>query len=140
MQDDDFLAISIYDNNGNVRIMPAKEWSMGSGSYTHALTIILNKKTTDIELIKTKEEFVLNIANNYHKISTKNYTGDMDKYTFNDLLNSDFTVINGERVNAPIVNEFPIRFECKLLEIKENEETYVIISKIKNRNINIVNS
>lgn len=135
MQDNDFLAISIYDNNGNVRIMPAEEWRMGSGSYIHALTIILNKESTDIELIKTKEEFVLNIANNYHK-----YMGDMDKYTFNNLLNSDFTVINGEKVNAPIINEFPIRFECKLLEIKEKEETYVIIGKIKNRNINIVNS
>lgn len=139
MEDKDFIVVSLYDKNGDVIIMPAEAWHMGGDPHPYTLTIILNKITTNIKNIEAKNEFVLNIANDYHKLSTKNYTESMDEYTFEDLLNSGFTVKTGERVDAPIINEFPIRFECKLLKIKENETKYVIIGKIRRRSVNIVN-
>ena len=77
------------------------------------------------------------ISDDYFPLTTKNYKGNLKYYTIEDLKKSKFTVRKAKYINAPIINELSICFECKLKEIYENENEYIVIVKALRRGANI---
>ncbi len=43
-----------------------------------------------------------------------------------------YTAIKSEKVNAPIIDEFPLVMECELAEIVETENLHAVVGKIVN--------
>ena len=134
MKEREFLVITMYNDKENIDIIPVEKKELLFG---RSIKIILNKTGVDIEKIKEKGEFVLCISDDYFPLTTKNYKGNLKYYTIEDLKKGKFTVRKAKYINAPIINELSICFECKLKEIYENENEYIVIVKALRRSANI---
>ena len=123
------LMIAAYDENGKVNVMNAA-WGMICAMDKIALFIDEDHKTTQ-NLLKTKA-FTVALADRAHMdvadffgIATGNKMEDKFERT-------GYHAVRSERVNAPIVEEFPVVMECELAEVIQTENMYAIVGKIAN--------
>ena len=123
------LMIAAYDENGKVNVMNAA-WGMICAMDKIALFIDEDHKTTQ-NLLKTKA-FTVALADRAHMdvadffgIATGNKMEDKFERT-------GYHAVRSERVNAPIVEEFPVVMECELAEVIQTENMYAIVGKIVN--------
>ena len=123
------LMVAAYDENGRVNVMNAA-WGMICGMDKIALFISEGHKTTQ-NILKTKA-FTVSIADrdhmdvaDYFGITTGNKTHDKFERT-------GYHAVRSSRVNAPIIDEFPVTMECVLAEVVETETMYCIVGRIVN--------
>ena len=109
------LMVAAYDESGRVNVMNAA-WGMICGMDKIALFISEGHKTTQNILVS--KAFTVGIA-------TGNKTPDKFERT-------GYHAIRSSRVNAPIVDEFPVTMECELAEVVQTENMYCIVGKIVN--------
>ena len=123
------LMIATYDENGVVDVMNAA-W----GTICDSDKILLNLTETHktVKNIKLCKAFTVSLAD-VKTIKEADFFGIASGNTMGDKFErTGMTATKSERVNAPIVEEFPITMECELLEIVETENIYSIIGKIVN--------
>ncbi len=123
------LMVAAYDEQGRVNVMNAA-WGMICGMDKIALFISEGHKTTQ-NILKTKA-FTVSIADrdhmdvaDYFGIATGNKTPDKFERT-------GYHAVRSNRVNAPVIDEFPVAMECELAEVVETETMYCIVGKIVN--------
>ena len=123
------LMVAAYDENGKVNVMNAA-WGMICNTDRIALFIDEDHKTTQ-NLLRTKA-FTVALADRAHMdvadffgIATGNKVDDKFERT-------GYHAVRSERVNAPIVEEFPVVMECELAEVIQTENMYAIVGKIVN--------
>ena len=123
------LMIATYDENGVVDVMNAA-WGMICDYDKISLTLSESHKT--VKNIKKSKAFTVSLADkkniaaaDYFGIASGNDTPDKFERT-------GMTAIKSERVNAPIIDEFPVTMECELAEIVSTDNVYSIIGKIVN--------
>ena len=123
------LMVAAYDENGTVNVMNAA-WGMICAMDKIALFIDEDHKTTQ-NLLKTKA-FTVSIADRAHMdvadffgIATGNKMPDK-------FARTGYTAVKSQRVNAPIIDEFPVTMECELAEVVSTETMYCIVGKIAN--------
>ena len=123
------LMVAAYDEHGRVNVMNAA-WGMICDMDKIALFIGEGHKTTQ-NILKTKA-FTVSIADrdhmdvaDYFGIATGNKTPDKFERT-------GYHAVRSSRVNAPVIDEFPVAMECELAEVVETETMYCIVGKIVN--------
>ena len=123
------LMVAAYDENHKVNVMNAA-WGMICGMDKIALFISEPHKTTQ-NILKTKA-FTVSLADRDHMdvadffgIATGNKMEDKFERT-------GYTAVESQRVQAPVIDEFPVVMECELAEVVNTENMYCIVGKIVN--------
>lgn len=123
------LMVATYDENGVVDVMNAA-WGMICASDTITLALTETHKT--VQNLKKTKAFTVSLAD-VKNIEAADFFGIASGNTMADkFARSGLTATKSSRVNAPIVEEFPITMECELAEIIETDNVYSIIGKIVN--------
>ena len=123
------LMIAAYDEAGNVNVMNAA-WGMTCAMDKIALFIDEDHKTT--KNIRLSKAFTVALADRAHMAEADFFgiaTGNKmpDKFA-----RTGFHAVKSTRVNAPIIEEFPLVMECELAEIVETENLYAVVGKVVN--------
>ena len=123
------LMVAAYDENGKVNVMNAA-WGMICDMDKIALFIGEDHKTTK-NILATKA-FSVSIADREHMdvadyfgIATGNKTPDKFERT-------GYHATRSSRVNAPVIDEFPLVMECELAEEVNTEHMHCIVGRIVN--------
>ena len=99
------LMVAAYDEHGRVNVMNA---AWGIKAFTVS---IADRDHMDVA--------------DYFGIATGNKTPDKFERT-------GYHAVRSNRVNAPVIDEFPVAMECELAEVVETETMYCIVGKIVN--------
>ncbi len=123
------LMIATYDENGVVDVMNAA-WGMICES--DKITLALSESHKTVKNIKINKAFTVSLADvknikaaDYFGIASGNDTP--DKFE-----RSGLTAVKSGRVNAPIVEEFPVTIECELAEIVRTDNFQSVVGRIVN--------
>lgn len=125
------LMVAAYDENGVVNVMNAA-WGMICDMDKIALFIDDEHKTT--QNIRKVKAFTVSIADKEH-MDVADFFGIA---TGNKMLNkfeyTGYHAKKSNKVNAPIIEEFPVCMECELAEIVDTENMFAVVGKIVNVN------
>ena len=123
------LMVAAYDENGKVNVMNAA-WGMICAMDKIALFIDEEHKTTQ-NLLKAKA-FTVSIADKAH-MDAADFFGIASGNKIDDKFErTGYHAVKSNRVNAPIIEEFPVVMECELLEFLHTDFVDGIVGKIVN--------
>ncbi|MCR5207488.1 MAG: flavin reductase family protein [Eubacterium sp.] len=123
------LMVATYDENGVVDVMNAA-WGMICD--IDKITLALTETHKTVKNIKKNKAFTVSLAD-VKNIKEADYFGIASGNTVPDKFErTGMTATKSDRVNAPIIEEFPVTMECELAEIIETDNVYSIIGKIVN--------
>lgn len=132
------LMISTFDSEGKINVMNAA-WATMLDMKNIIINLANGRKTLDN--IKTNRAFIISIADSKH-VKEADYfgivSGNKDSEKFSK------TNLNYEKskfVNAPIILEFPIAIECKLIKIQNEGNRNLVFGEIVNTSVdeNVLN-
>ena len=112
------LMIATYDADGTPDVMMAA-WG---GQYdNNQVCFSLSKhKTTDN--LRLNKAFTLSYAD-ARTVAQSDYFGIVSGNKVPDkVAKAGFTVTKSKNVNAPIINEYPLTMECRVIEMRDDEE------------------
>ena len=123
------LMISTYDENDKVDVMNMA-WGGICAENMVALNISETHKTA--ENLKKKGAFTLSIADIPH-IEAADFFGIASGNKMADKFErSGLHAIKSTKVNAPIVEEFPVTLECKVAELQQTTYGFRVLGEIVN--------
>ncbi len=123
------LMIATYDENGVVDVMNAA-WGMVCSM--DKITLSLSEPHKTVKNIRLNKAFTVSLAD-AGNIKAADYFGIASGNDIPDkFARTGMTAVKSTRVNAPIIDEFPVTLECELAEIIETENVHSIIGKIVN--------
>ena len=107
------LMIATYNEDGSVNVMNAA-W----GTMAERDQVLLNLTETHktVKNIKERKAFTISIADSKHTTEADYFGVVSGNNTPNKFEKSGLSVTKSERVDAPIINEFPICMECEFIE------------------------
>ncbi len=123
------LMIATYNEDGSIDVMNAAWGTMLERDY-----IILNLTETHktVQNIKARKAFTVSIADSKHVVEA-DYFGVVSGNKVPDkFAKSGLTAKKSERVDAPIINEFPLCMECEFIEYQDDQYGCGVIGKIVN--------
>lgn len=106
------LIVGTYDAEGVPDAMNVA-WGGQCGEKSIALNISTGHKTTDN--IKKEKAFTVMVAD-AERVELADYVGIVSGHDKTKLSHVNATVVKGELVNAPIIEEFVVAMECRLVE------------------------
>ena len=123
------LMVSTYNEDGSVDVMNAVWGTMLSRNQ-----VILNLTQTHktVKNIKERKAFTVSIADSKHIVEADYFGLVSGNNTKNKFENTGLSVTKSENVDAPIINEFPICFECEFIEYQNDEYVSGVIGKVVN--------
>lgn len=121
------LIIGTYDENGKPDAMNAA-WGGISDFKQVSIALSLEHKTVK-NLLNTKA-FTISIADEKHVVEADYFGVVSGNKEPNKIEKANMHTEKSEFVNAPIILEFPMTLECKMLEF--NEETGILKGEIVN--------
>lgn len=113
------VVASAYDENGNVDACTLAFAAMCS-HHPPAVMIAINttlKRKTLKSILHTKE-FCVGYPSVEHVAQT-DYLGIASGYDTDKISDVNFTTSNAAKVNAPIINEFKVSVECRVMSVAE---------------------
>ncbi len=127
------LMIGTYGVDGKVDVMNA---AWGQICDYDKIIISLTESHKTVENIKLKKAFTVALADRDH-VDVADYFGIVSGNNKTDKFEkSGYHAVRSEKVDAPIIEEFPIVMECELFEIIDTESIYGIVGKIVNTRAN----
>ena len=127
------LMIATYNDDGSIDVMNAA-W----GTMLERDHVILNLTETHktVQNIKKRKAFTVSIADSNHVIEADYFGVVSGNNTPNKFENTGLTAVKSEKVDAPIINEFPICMECEFVEYQDDEYGAGVVGKIVNVSAN----
>lgn len=123
------LMIATYDENNKVDVMNMA-WGGICDNNKVALNISESHKTA--ENIKNRGAFTISIADVMH-LRESDYFGIASANKVEDKFErTGMHAIKSSRVDAPIIEDYPITLECQVLKIQNDEFGFRVIGEIKN--------
>ena len=122
------MIIGTYDENGNANAMNAA-WGGQCGYHHVALNLALGHKTT--ENLKNKKAFTLSIAN-VETLVLSDYFGLVSGRKENKIEKAGVHVTHSEFVDAPVIDEYPLTLECKVVEMQEALGEMHVVGEVVN--------
>lgn len=120
------LIIATYNENGTVNAMNA---AWGTMLERNQVILNLTESHKTVKNIRKRKSFTISIANAENVIAA-DYLGIVSGNNTTDKFEkSGLTTIKSEYVDAPVINEFPICIECKLLD---GESDWGIVGEVVN--------
>lgn len=123
------LMIATYNEDNSIDVMNAA-WGMMLERDLIVLNLTETHKT--VKNIKERKAFTVSIADSKHVVEADYFGVVSGNNTPDKFKNSGLTAIKSEKVDAPIVNEFPICMECEFIEYQDNEYGCGVVGKIVN--------
>ena len=122
------VMIATWDKDHNPDVMMAA-WA---GQYDHdEIVISLGKHKTNENLALTKS-FTISFADE-RTVAESDYLGTVSANKVPDKVKRvGFTITPSPNVDAPIINEYPLTLECKLIRIEDG----IVIGKVINQSAN----
>lgn len=121
------LMIATYDEDGIVDVM---NMAWGGICASNMVSLNIGERHKTAKNIKETGAFTLSIADLPH-LKEADFFGIASGNNMEDKFErSKMTAIKSEKVNAPIVEEFPITLECKVVEAKNEVYGFHVIGKI----------
>ena len=112
------LMIATYDADGTPDVMMAA-WG-GQYDYKQVCFSLSKHKTTDN--LRLNKAFTLSYAD-ARTVVESDYFGIVSGNDVPDkVAKAGFTVTKSKNVNAPIINEYPLTMECRVIEMRDDEE------------------
>lgn len=123
------LMVATYNDDGSVDVMNAAWGTMLSRNQ-----VILNLTETHktVENIKERKAFTVSIADAKHVVEADYFGIVSGNDTADKFEKTGLTVTKSENVDAPIINEFPICFECEFIEYQNDEYGCGVIAEVVN--------
>lgn len=123
------LMVAAYDENGKVNVMNVA-WGQIAGSDKIYLCIGKGKKT--LSNLKTSKAFTVSLADKDH-MEVADFYGIASGNKMEDKFErTGFTAVKSDKVNAPIIDEFPVAMECEFLEELDSENIHGVVGRIVN--------
>ncbi len=122
--------IGTYDQDGTPNAMNAA-WAGVSVSAPPCVTVSVRKERKTYENIQELKEFTVNIPNK-SVLKEADYFGMISGHKAQKFEAVGLTAVKAEHVNAPYIEEFPVNFECKVVETTEIGSHIIIIGEILN--------
>lgn len=122
------LMVAAYDENGVVNVMNAA-WGTICGPDKIYLCIGDHKTTDNIKAVKA---FTVSLADAPHLKEADYFGIATGKKTPDKFARTGFRAVKSEKVNAPVIEEFPVTMECELAEIVDTEHLRGVVGKIVN--------
>jgi len=123
------LMVATYNEDGSVNVMNAA-WGTMQERDTIALNLTETHKT--VENIKTRGAFTVSIADAAHVVEADYFGVESGNKVTNKFENSGLTSSKAQKVDAPIINEFPLCLECEFIEYQDNKYGCGVIGKVVN--------
>ena len=121
------LMIATYGDNGKVDVMNMA-WGGICAANMVSLNISASHKTS--ENIRKHSAFTLSIADVPH-LEAADFFGTASGNNVEDKFErSGLTAVRSEKVDAPVVQEFPLTLECKVVEDKEEVYGHHVLGEI----------
>lgn len=122
------LMIATYNEDGSVNVMNAA-WGMMKDRDEIVLNLTESHKT--VKNIKERKAFTVSIADSDH-VKEADYFGVVSgNNEANKFAKSGLSATKSERVDAPIINEFPICMECEFITYDD----YGVVGKVVNTSL-----
>lgn len=123
------LMVAAYDENGKVNVMNVA-WGQIAGSDKIYLCIGKGKKT--LANIKVSRAFTVALADRAHMVAADFYGIASGNRMDDKFERTGYTAVKSDKVNAPIIDEFPVVMECEFLEELDNENIHGVVGRIVN--------
>jgi flavin reductase (DIM6/NTAB) family NADH-FMN oxidoreductase RutF len=108
------LVIGTYGADGKPNIMTAA-WGGIAGSEPPCVSVSLREATLTYHNIKASKAFTVNIPSEAY-FKEADFVGLVSGKRFDKFKEAGLSAVKSERVNAPLVAEFPYALECRLLQ------------------------
>ena len=123
------LMIATYCEDGSVDVMNMA-WGGICGNNKVALNITESHKTS--KNIKERGTFTISVADIPH-LAESDFFGTASGNRMKDKFErSGMHAVKSERVDAPIIEEYPITLECKVSKIYNDDEGFRVVGEIVN--------
>ncbi len=123
------LMVATYNEDGTVDVMNAA-WGTMQERGRVALNLTESHKT--VQNIKARKAFTVSIADAAHVAEADFFGVVSGNNVQNKFEMSGLTATKSEFVDAPVINEFPIAFECEFIEYQDDEYGIGVIGKVVN--------
>lgn len=122
------LIVATYDENGIPNAMNVA-WGGQCGYHHVALNLSLNHKTT--ENLEQTKAFTLSIAT-VETLVLSDYFELVSGRKENKIENAEVHISQSEFVNAPVIDEYPLTLECKVVEMQEALGEMHVVGEVVN--------
>lgn len=123
------LMVATYNEDGSVNVMNAA-WGTMQARDMVALNLTETHKT--VKNIKARGAFTVSIADAAHMVEADYFGVESGNQITDKFARSGLTASKAEKVDAPVVNEFPICLECEFVEYQDNKYGCGVIGKVVN--------
>ena len=123
------LMVATYNDDDSVNVMNAAWGTMLSRDIV-ILTLTETHKT--VKNIKQRKAFTVSLADSKHVVEADYFGIVSGNDTPDKFENSGLTAFKSDNVNAPIIDEFPITFECEFLKYHRGDYGNAVIAKVVN--------
>ena len=123
------LMVASYNEDGSVNVMTAA-WGTMQERDTVALCLTETHKT--VQNIKARGAFTVSIADAAHMVEADYLGIETGNRVADKFARSGLTASKAEKVDAPVINEFPICLECEFIEYRDGEYGCGVIGKVVN--------
>ena len=125
------LIVETYDEQGMPNAMNVA-WGGQCGYHHVALNLSLNHKTT--ENLKHTKAFTLSIAT-VDTLVISDYFGLVSGRKENKIEKAGVHVTRSEFVDAPVIDEYPLTLECKVIEMREALGEMHVVGEVVNMQV-----
>lgn len=123
------LMIATYDEDGKVDVM---NMAWGGICANNMVSLNIGERHKTSKNIKNRKAFTLSIADIPH-LEAADYFGIASGNTTSDKFErSGLHAVASNKVDAPIIEEFPITLECKVVEDKDEVYGHHVLGEIVN--------
>ena len=123
------LMVAAYDENGKVNVMNA---AWGQICEEDEIILFLGEDRKTRANILTSKAFTVALADEAH-MDVADFFGIASGNRVDDKFErTGYHAVKSDRVNAPVIEEFPVTMECELLETVKTEYISGIVGRIVN--------
>ena len=123
------LMLAAYDENGKVNVMNA---AWGQICDMDKIILFLGEDRKTLANMKVSNAFTVALADEEH-VDVADFFGIASGNRMEDKFErTGYHAVKSDKVNAPIIEEFPVVMECELLEFLHTDYVDGIVGKIVN--------
>ncbi|MBR4250894.1 MAG: flavin reductase family protein [Kiritimatiellae bacterium] len=123
------LVVAAYDAKGTVQLLNA---AWGQICDTDKIALFLDPDHATMKAILAAKAFTVALADRAH-MAEADYVGIVSGNQVADkFARSGLHAAKSARVNAPVIDEFPVTMECELAEVVESKTLYAVVGTIVN--------
>ena len=123
------LMVAAYNEDGSVNVMNA---AWGTMQARGNVVLNLGESHKTVKNIKKRGAFTVSIADEAHLVEADYFGIETGNAVADKFERSGLTATKAEKVDAPVINEFPLCLECEFVEYQDNEYGCGVIGKVVN--------